>query len=41
MPHDLITRWEGEEFLIILPDSGSSDAKLSAERIRSVFLSFN
>jgi GGDEF domain-containing protein len=32
---DLIGRWGGEEFLLLLPDAGLSDARLVAERLRS------
>jgi diguanylate cyclase (GGDEF)-like protein len=32
---DLIGRWGGEEFLLLLPDAGLSDAQLVAERLRS------
>lgn len=38
---DLVARWGGEEFLIILPDSGGEDAKLSAERIRKAFQDYD
>ncbi|WP_323147867.1 GGDEF domain-containing protein [Pseudomonas oryzihabitans] len=31
---DLLVRWGGEEFLIILPDTSLSEAKVSAERLR-------
>lgn len=38
---DLISRWGGEEFLIILPDTNEGYAQLSAERIRKAFLSYD
>lgn len=38
---DLIARWGGEEFLMILPDTNDGFAKLTAERIREAFLSFD
>lgn len=33
---DLLCRWGGEEFLIILPDTGYSEALLVAEKLRAV-----
>jgi two-component system chemotaxis response regulator CheY len=33
-PYDLVGRWGGEEFLLILPGTGLEDAKRVAERIR-------
>ncbi|GAC17673.1 GGDEF domain-containing protein [Paraglaciecola arctica] len=38
---DLISRWGGEEFLIILPDTPLIDVQLSAERIRAAFLTYD
>ena len=38
---DLIARWGGEEFLVVLPDSGADDAVQSAERIRKAFYAFD
>lgn len=38
---DLLARWGGEEFLVILPESSASEATLSAERLREAFVSFN
>lgn len=38
---DLIARWGGEEFLIVLPDTNDGFAKLTAERIREAFIAFN
>lgn len=38
---DLIARWGGEEFLIVLPDSNDGFAKLTAQRIRDAFVSFD
>ncbi|MBU2954196.1 sensor domain-containing diguanylate cyclase [Marinobacter sp. F3R08] len=35
---DLVGRWGGEEFLVILPDTDSANAQASAERIRNAFL---
>lgn len=32
--HDVVARWGGEEFIIILPGAGLTKAKLIAERIR-------
>ena len=34
---DLISRWGGEEFMVLLPDANARDAMLSAERIRASF----
>lgn len=36
---DIVARWGGEEFLVILPDTGIESALASAERIRSAFRS--
>jgi diguanylate cyclase (GGDEF)-like protein len=33
-PYDLVGRWGGEEFLLVLPGTGLEDAKRVAERIR-------
>jgi diguanylate cyclase (GGDEF)-like protein len=38
--HDLVTRWGGEEFLIILPNTSKEDAMFSAEHIRKAFVSY-
>ncbi|AOY88447.1 GGDEF domain-containing protein [Marinobacter salinus] len=38
---DLVSRWGGEEFLIILPDTGIEKAQVSAERIRQAILDFD
>lgn len=38
---DLISRWGGEEFLIIIPDTQAGDAQKSAERIRSAFVTYD
>jgi diguanylate cyclase (GGDEF)-like protein len=38
---DLVARWGGEEFSIILPESSADEAKLSAERLRKAFVAFN
>jgi diguanylate cyclase (GGDEF)-like protein len=38
---DLISRWGGEEFLVIIPDSTTGDAQISAERIRTAFLTYD
>jgi diguanylate cyclase (GGDEF)-like protein len=38
---DLIARWGGEEFLIVLPDSNDGFAKLTAQRIRDAFIGFD
>jgi diguanylate cyclase (GGDEF)-like protein len=38
---DLISRWGGEEFLIILPDTNDGYAQLSAERIRKAFVGYD
>ena len=35
---DLVARWGGEEFLVILPDTDVDRAQASAERIRNAFL---
>jgi diguanylate cyclase (GGDEF)-like protein len=34
--HDLVARWEGEEFLVILSQKRESDLKTVAERIRKI-----
>jgi diguanylate cyclase (GGDEF)-like protein len=34
--HDLLFRWGGEEFLVLLPHTGPDDAAQLAERIRTV-----
>lgn len=33
-PYDLVGRWGGEEFLVVLPDAWPQDAQLVAERVR-------
>jgi len=33
-PYDLVGRWGGEEFLVVLPDARPQDAQLVAERVR-------
>jgi diguanylate cyclase (GGDEF)-like protein len=33
-PYDLVGRWGGEEFLVVLPDALPQDAQLVAERVR-------
>lgn len=33
--HDVVARWGGEEFLILLPDTSAEAAKALAERVRS------
>ncbi|MFK7831499.1 MAG: GGDEF domain-containing protein [Congregibacter sp.] len=38
---DLISRWGGEEFLVILPDTDTSEALNTAERIRVGFLEYD
>jgi diguanylate cyclase (GGDEF)-like protein len=43
--HDLVGRWSSEEFLILLPETELNDAKILAEKIRSLIgkekLNFN
>ena len=34
-PVDMVMRWGGEEFLIVLPNSGATDAMSAAERLRA------
>lgn len=38
---DLIARWGGEEFLVILPDMETGGSELSAEQIRQGFIDFD
>ncbi len=33
--HDVVARWGGEEFLILLPDTSAEAARILAERVRS------
>ncbi len=33
--HDVVARWGGEEFLILLPDTSAETAQILAERVRS------
>lgn len=40
-PNDIVARWGGEEFLIVLPDSCNLQAAIVAERIRSAFEDYN
>jgi len=35
---DLVSRWGGEEFLVMLPDTALNDARAGAERIRAGFM---
>jgi diguanylate cyclase (GGDEF)-like protein len=35
-PHDLLVRYGGEEFAILLPDTGIEEAKFIAERLRTI-----
>jgi diguanylate cyclase (GGDEF)-like protein len=35
-PHDLLVRYGGEEFAILLPDTGIEEAKSIAERLRTI-----
>ncbi|HEA52390.1 hypothetical protein LCGC14_1795260 [marine sediment metagenome] len=37
---DIVARWGGEEFLVILPDTGIESALASAERVRKAFRSY-
>ncbi|WP_301898825.1 GGDEF domain-containing protein [Pseudidiomarina terrestris] len=39
--HDLIGRWGGEEFLVVLPETDITTAEQVAERIRAAISSFN
>jgi diguanylate cyclase (GGDEF)-like protein len=34
--HDLVARWGGEEFLLLLPDTGVSAAQVVTERLRQL-----
>lgn len=36
---DLLARWGGEEFVILMPDTGPDDAMKVAEKIRTAFAS--
>lgn len=38
---DLISRWGGEEFLVILPELEINEAQLSAERVRQSFIAYD
>ncbi len=40
-PNDIASRWGGEEFLVILPESCKQDGVIVAERIRSAFNSYD
>jgi len=38
---DLVARWGGEEFLVILPDTDTETARVSAERIRHALMEYD
>lgn len=40
-PNDVVARWGGEEFLIVLPESCSLQTAIVAERIRSAFAHYS
>jgi diguanylate cyclase (GGDEF)-like protein len=38
--HDLVARWGGEEFLVLMPDAGLDTARETAERVRRAVASY-